>query len=745
MPPRSSRSSRRAPEPPGDGSSRDPDTPSRPASRARGTRRPTRASRALDALFRPRAVAVVGAGRGELQIGHQVVANLVEGGFAGPVHPVNPRARVVRSMACHARVRDVPGPVDLAVLVVPAEAVLAAAADCAAKGVGGLVVISAGFAEVGGEGVERQRRLVALCREHGMRLVGPNCMGVLNTDPAVRLNASFAASPPAPGGAAFLSQSGALGEAILADARSQGLGMSMFASLGNRADVSPTDLLEYWEHDPATRQVLMYLEAFGDPEAFMRAARRVSRSKPILVVKAGRTSRGAAAAVSHTGSLASSEAAVDSLLNQCGVLRIETITDLFNQARAVQAWRWPKGDRVAIVTNAGGPAILATDACIDAGLDVCDLSPSTVERLAASLPPEASTANPVDLIASADAERFDGALAAVLADRRVQMVLALFVSPAMIDASEVARVIARHAGRTRKPLVACLLGKDRGAQALDTLREAGVPHYRFPEEAARALGGLVALQRLQSRPEQPPPRPRRQLARARRAVEGALAEGRRTLKGAELGELLAAYRLPVVPSRIVRSRDEALLAARRLGFPLVAKVVARGIEHKSDRGGVLLGLSNHEELLAAYDDLEQRFGAEHPEMHVLLQEQRSGGVECLFGVATDPQLGRLMAFGLGGIHVEVFKDVVFRLHPLRERDAREMVAGIRGRALLRGARGQPPVDEDQLVDVLLRLSRMLSDVPEIAELDLNPFLAGWDPADSAILDARVALAPPAEG
>ncbi len=696
---------------------------------------------ALDGLFRPRSVAVIGASRRAQQIGHQVVANLVDGGFQGPVHPVNPSAAVVRSMHCHKRVHDIPDPVDLAVLVVPASAVLRAAKDCAAAGVKGLVVISAGFSEVGAAGAARQAELTALCKKHHMRLVGPNCMGVLNTDPAVCLNASFAASPPEPGGAAFLSQSGALGEAILSDARSLGLGVSMFASLGNRADVSPSDLLEYWEHDPATQQILMYLEAFGDPERFMQAARRVSRTKPILVVKAGRSARGAAAAISHTGSLAGSEAAVDSLLNQCGVLRVDTMNHLFALASAVQAGAFPKGNRVAIVTNAGGPAILATDACVAAGLDVGDLSEKTRAKLATFLPPEASLANPVDLIAGADAAVFDKALAAVLSDRRVDMVIAIFVSPVMIDSSTVAKVIAKHFARSSKPITACLLGKDKGEQALATLREAGVPHYRFPEEAARVLAGLTALQRLQSRPDEPAPPLKVRSARARAVIASALADNRATLKGVEMGEVLTAYGLPIVPTRIVSNREQALQAARKLGFPLVAKVVAEGIEHKSDRGGVLLDLRNRDELLDAYDRLEDAFGQEFPGMLVMLQAMRSDGVEVFFGAATDPQLGRLLAFGLGGIHVEILKDVIFRLHPINAFDAREMVQGIRGRAMLQGARGKPPVDEAQLIDVLLRTSRMLSDIPEIVELDFNPYLAAWDRKQSCILDARVRLAP----
>ncbi|RMH00988.1 MAG: CoA-binding protein [Planctomycetota bacterium] len=700
-------------------------------------KRPRPAS--LDAVFRPRSIAVVGASRRRHQIGHEIVRNLVEGGFTGPVYPVNPGAKVVYSMHCHPRVSAIPGPVDLAVLVVPSRHVLAAARDCARKKVKALVVISAGFAEVGGEGAKRQAELVELCRRHGMRIVGPNCMGVLNTDETVAMNATFAATTPTPGGAAFLSQSGALGEAILADARALGVGMSQFASVGNRADVGPPELLEYWEKDPRTRMILMYLESLGDPEAFMAHARRVSRHKPVVVVKSGRTAAGARAAVSHTGSLAGSEAAIDSLFAQCGVLRVDSMKDLFMHARVAQMERMPAGRRVAIVTNAGGPAILATDACVAAGLELAELRPATARQLAKALPPEASWANPVDLIASADAARFDAALGAVVADANVDMVIAIFVSPVMIDAAAVAEVFARHSRATDKPFVACLLGKQQGQAAARTLAAAGVPNFRFPEDAAKALGGLWKMSELRHRDATPPPRFRIQRRRGREAVERALAAGRELLKGTELYELLTAYGIPVVPSRIVREPEAAVAAAEEIGWPVVLKIEAQGVSHKSDRGGVVLDLRNPDELLAAWEDLDRRFRPEAPRLQMLVQALRRDGVETFFGTTTDPQLGRLIAFGLGGIHVEVLKDVVFRLHPLLPADAWEMVEGIRGKELLHGVRGKPPVDEEQLVEMLLRLSRMLSDLPEIRELDLNPFLAGYRGVDSCVLDARVRL------
>jgi acetate---CoA ligase (ADP-forming) len=702
------------------------------------TKKPALAKRlkSLDALFRPRSIAVIGAGRTPNTIGHEIVRNLVTAGFTGPVYPVNPNAGVVRSMHCYSDVASIPGDVDLAILVVPAKFVASAARDCGKNGVRGLVCITAGFAEVGDEGVERQQELMEICETYGMRLIGPNCMGILNSADEFKMNASFANSKLKPGEAAFMSQSGALGAVILNDAEAMGLGMSMFASLGNRPDVSPSDLLEYWEADPATKQVLMYLEAFGEPEHFMSIARRVSRTKPILVVKSGRSARGARAAISHTGSLAGSEVAVDSLLEQCGVLRMDSMKELFALASAVQAGCYPKGRRVAIVTNAGGPGILATDACVAEGLELCDLDKKTRTKLKAFLPPEASTANPVDLIASADATSFDKSLALVMADKNVDMVLAIFVAPIMIDAASVAAAFAKHAKSRRKPLLACLPGLPESSAALELLRRAEIPNYSFPGDAAQVLAGLVRLRELRERPEEPVPKFRVRKKQARGLIAGAIADGRELLGESEVAGILEAYGLPLVPSALVKNREEALLAARRIGFPLVGKVEAEEIIHKSDRGGVILDLRNREELLTAYDTLEDKFLAEAPNMQVLLQSMNSNGVETFFGVASDPLLGRMLAFGLGGVHVEILKDVVFRLHPLSPLDAREMVEAVRGKALFEGARGKPPVDKEELAEILMRLSQMLTDNPEIAELDLNPFLAGYRGESSYVLDMR---------
>lgn len=709
------------------------------ASRSKSNGPKTNAANSLDKLFRPHSIAVIGASKRVHQIGHQIVCNLVEGNFSGPVYPVNPKARVVHSAHCFKKVTAIPGRVDMAVIVVPAPMVLQAARDCGKKGVGGIVVITAGFSEVGGEGQARQDELVAICKKYGMRMIGPNCMGILNTASDISMNASFADTQPIRGSAAFLSQSGALGAAILSDSRSLGLGLSQFASVGNRADVSPADLLEYWGEDEATTEILMYLEAFGEPERFMPIARRVSRKKPILVVKSGRTAQGAKAAISHTGSLAGSEAAVDSLLYQCGVLRVDSMKELFAMASAVQTGKLPSGRRLAIVTNAGGPGILATDAIVSKGLVMSELDPKTTAKLRKLLPPEASVQNPVDLIASADAKRFDEVLKVVRADPGVDMILAIFVAPIMIDAESVARVFAKHGKASKKPFLTCLPGKDQDDEAIRVLHDAGVPNYRFPEEAAAVLIGLRKLKKLRERPDEKAPKFRVQKKRARDIVEGALADGRALLNGTELFGLMKAYGIAVVPSSLVSTREAALKKAKKLGFPLVAKVEIPELSHKSDSGGVILGIRDREDLLDAFDTLEQRFAETYPGMQVLLQSMRSDGVETFFGAASDPVFGKMLAFGLGGIHVEILKDVVFRVHPLTPADATEMVNGIRSVMMLEGARGKPPVNKAELEDLLLRLSQMLTDVPEITELDLNPFLAGYEGKGSCVLDMRVGL------
>jgi acetyltransferase len=700
-------------------------------------------ARELDAIFRPRSVAVVGASRRRQTIGREVLRNLLDFEFNGPVYPVNPSATVVHSIRAYKRIGDVPGPVDLAVIIVPRERVLSVVDECGRAGVRGLVVITAGFKEVGEEGAALEERLERRVRKHGMRMVGPNCMGVINTEPDVQLNATFAAAAPEHGNVGFISQSGALGEAILADAARSGIGVAMFVSMGNKTDISGNDLLEYWEHDDRVQTILMYLESFGNPHKFTQLARRITRRKPIITVKAGRTAAGARAASSHTGSIVGRDVAAESLLEQCGVLRVSSLEEMFVKATALAQQPVPAGDRVAIVTNAGGPGILCTDSCIGHGLQLAQLSATTRRALRRALPAEASIDNPVDMIASADASRYRAALARVKSDPGVDGIIAIFVSPIMIDAYEVARAIA-EAGGGEKPVLAVFMGKRRSGEGLKELRRGRVPVYRFPEEAAAAMSALARYRTLRDRPKGRQVRFRVRRAIAAEAFAAARQARRTALLPDEVRSVLRAYGLPVAPSRTAGNAAEAIAAAQELGYPVVLKVSSTRIDHKTDVGGVKLDLRNADEVAAAYTELTRRLLRRDPDLRVSVQRLVSGGREVILGMTHDPQFGPLMMFGLGGIYVEVLRDVAVGIHPLTDVTARGMIERVRAYPLLAGVRGENPVALNLIEEALLRLSRLVSDFEdEIAEMDINPFIVTEKADDSFVVDARIHLRPPA--
>ncbi len=698
----------------------------------------------LDALLRPRSVAVIGASRERNSISYDLLHNLLGYGFTGPVFPVNPRADSVHSLKCYPSVEAIPDPIDLAILVVPRQHVLGHAEACARKGVKGLVVITAGFKEVGGEGEKLEAQLREITQRAGMRLVGPNCMGLINTDPAVRLQGSFSATAePLAGPIAFSSQSGALGEAILALMTQRGLGLSMFVSLGNKADVSGNDLLEYWEQDPRTKVILMYLESFGNPRRFLETARRVSRGKPILAMKSGRTAAGARAAASHTGSLAGTDVAVDCLLAQAGVLRCDTIEEMFQYAAALATQPPPKGDRVAVVTNAGGPGILAVDACVRRGLQVAPLSAATQARLRPALPPEASCANPVDMIASARGEHYEASLRAVAEDPEIDAILTIFTSLDIIDSMAVAEGILAGIAGTQKPVLVCFMGKVATKPAIARLKDAGLPVYTFPEEAASAMAALARRRAWLERPAG---------ARAsfddfdRATIAGTFAAvraaGRRVLTLVEATSVLQAAGIPMASWLAAAGAEEAAIAAAALGGPVALKVSSAVITHKSDQGGVRLGLADGAAVRDAAHAMLSAARAQDPAATLLVQRMAKGGTEVIFGATVDPKFGPLLMFGLGGIFVEILHDVAFRLAPLADIDAEELLAEIKGAPILDGARGHPAVDRAVLREVLLRLSQLLTDFPEIEELDLNPFFAAPTRAASVAADARVLLRAP---
>lgn len=705
----------------------------------RGPARHAAGATDLAPLLAPRTIAVIGAARRVSSIGHQILTNLIDYGFTGTVYPVNPHAASVRSVQAYHGIGDVPAAVDLAVIVVPKEQALDAAEACGAAKVKGLVVITAGFREIGGDGVARERALMEIVRRHGMRMIGPNCMGVINADPAVSMNATFAPTMPPFGHAAFVSQSGALGLSVLDYAREYGIGISQFVSIGNNPDVTGTDLLEQWEHDPAVQVILMYVENFGDPQRFLASASRITKEKPIIVVKSGRSRAGARAASSHTGALAASDTAVDAMLTQAGVLRANSVEELFDMAMGFGVVARPRSRRTAVLTNAGGPGILAADAMEAHGLELVELSPATVEALRPLFPPEASIRNPLDMIASATPAGYQAALTTFLADPQIDAVVPIFVPPFGVKQEDVAEAIV-SAARTRpdKPMLAVLMGLKGLPQGRAELHEAGIPAYIFPESAARALSALNRQNEWEARvAAQATPREVDRAAAAS-VLAAARATGRDQLTQEESMALLRTYGIPVADVRHVAEGDDLAAAGDAVGYPLVLKLSSADITHKTDVGGVQVGIEDEGELQRAHTEMMRRVREAAPDARIdgmVLQRMVSGGRETIAGITRDPRFGALLMFGLGGVFVEVLQDVIFRVAPVDDAQALDMVRGIRGARVLTGVRGAAPVSEPAIVDVLCRLSQLAVDFPTIMELDVNPLLAL--PDGVVAVDARV--------
>ena len=696
----------------------------------------------LDAILKPRTVAVIGASRSPSHIGHQITANLIQYGFTGAVYPVNPSAAAVCSVKAYPEIGSVPDPVDLAVIVVPKHLVSGIAEECADAGVRGLVVITAGFREMGPEGAERERSLAELVRSRGMRMVGPNCLGVINADPAFSLNATFAPVMPPFGSAALMSQSGAMGVNILDYAREYQIGLAQFVSVGNKADVSSNDLLLQWEDDPAVSTILMYVENFGNPRRFLETASRITKRKPIIALKAGRSASGARAASSHTGALAASNAAVDALLAQAGVLRATSVEELFDMAMGFSATTRPRSRRTAVLTNAGGPGILAADALEANGLTVVELRPETVAAMKPLFPEEASIRNPVDMIASAQPASYRQALEILLSDRQVDCAVAVFVPPFGVSQEAVAEsIVSAVRNRPGKTVVAVLMGRVGLSEGRADLHAVGVPAFIFPESAARALAALCRYQEWLGRPAIPITPLPVDHDRAAAVIARARGAGRLHLEQSEALELFESYGIPTAAARIARSAEEAAAVASELRFPIVMKVVSPDIDHKSDVGGVTLGIDDADAARGAYEDMMRDVGRRAPNARldgVLVQRMIRGGLETIVGVSRDRLFGPLVMFGLGGIYVEALRDVVFRVAPISPLDARDMLDGIRGTPILAGMRGRAGVNRDALVDVLRRVSQLAIDFPDIEELDLNPLLA-FESRVVAV-DARVRLA-----
>lgn len=697
----------------------------------------------LKLFFEPSSVAVIGASRDPEKLGFAVLHNLVEGGYAekGAVYPINPKAEAILGLQAYASVMDVPGPIDLAVIVIPYPYVPDALRVCGEKGIPAAIVISAGFREAGMEGLERERELLAIATEYSIRLIGPNCLGVIDTH--TPLNASFSAGTPPRGPMAFMSQSGALGTAILDWAQAGRLGLAKFVSLGNKADVSEIDLLEAWADDPATKVILIYSEGLPNGEEFIRVAREVTLKKPVVAIKSGVTQSGSRAVSSHTGSLAGSEQAYQAAFRQAGVIRAESMEELFDIALALGYQPPLLGDRIAIITNAGGPGILATDALEHAGMSLARFELATKLALEEFLPGAASSANPVDVLGDARADRYAFALEKVAADPNVDGLLVVLTPQAMTEIADTARAVGELAQRIEKPVLTCFMGEAKIAAGIDILAGYDVPNYPFPERAASAFKAMSRYRQIQTRPASEYAQFDVNQEITTTLFQKVRREGRFSIGDAEARDILFAYGLKAPDSRLAATPDEAVAMAAEMGFPVVLKIASPDILHKTDVGGVKVGLRNAEEVRDAFELMTYRAERYLPEARLWgcqVQEMAPpGGIEVLVGMNRDPQFGPLVTFGLGGIYVETLKDVTFRVAPFTVRDAENMLGEIRAHALLDGVRGQPPVDKDAIKDTLLRIGQLVTDFPEIIELDINPLIVYPKGQGAIAIDMRLVI------
>jgi acetyl coenzyme A synthetase (ADP forming)-like protein len=698
-------------------------------------------SNMLDMFFRPESVAVIGASRDATKLGHGILQNIVQYGYKGAVYPINPSSPEVLGLPAYPSVLDVPGPVELAVIVVPARFVSSVLEECGQKGVKGAIIISAGFREVGRNGKQRENELLAIARRYGMRLIGPNVLGVIDTISG--LNASFAVGMPRRGTIAFMSQSGALCTSILDMALAQGVGFSHFVSLGNKADTNEIDFLEAWQSDPHTHVIVAYLEGIVDGARFMEVARKVNMRKPIVAIKSGTTSAGSRAVSSHTGTLAGSEKAYDAAFNQVGIIRARSVEDLFDYSVAFARQPLLASDRIAVVTNAGGPGIMAADAIEREGLQLASLEPETQLLLRERLPSAASVANPIDVLGDSLADRYDIAINAALSDPNVGAVVVILTPQVMTQIDETARAVGNASARHDKPIMACFMGEATVGSGVHILNEMQVPNYRVPE---RAVAALRAMSRYRQWREDPPPAITRfdvDIEKTRAVLDRVREEGRVTIGDAESREIMKAYGISMPQSELAANSEEAVAAAESIGYPVVMKIASPDILHKTDIGGVKLNLSSPTDVRDAFDLLVYRATRYMPDAEIwgcLVQEQVRGGKEIILGMSRDPQFGPLLLFGLGGIYVEALKDVTFRVAPIDAREAREMIAEIRAFSLLRGVRGEAPSDLDAIIDTLLRVSQLVTDFPEIAELDINPLIVFEQGRGALGLDMRLVLA-----
>lgn len=703
-------------------------------------------AKSLKNLFEPASVAVIGASRRKEAVGYAILNNLVTAGFKGPVYPINPKATDIDGLACFPSINDVKNPVDLAVLIIQSDSVPEVLKACGEKGIRSAIIISAGFREVGGQGIKLEKQVAELVKQYQMTVLGPNCLGLINTDERNPLNASFSRTMPSSGNIAFVSQSGALCTAILDFAKGEKIGFSKFVSFGNKVDVNELDLLRYLKDDSKTDVILMYVEDIVDGNAFIDVARDItsdpSKGKPIVAIKAGRTAQGAKAASSHTGSLMGSDEVYEAIFAQAGVLRVNSVEGLFNVALGFAYQPVPKGPRVAIVTNAGGPGIMATDACVRYGLEMAEISSETKDALKPVLPPTANFSNPIDVIGDAQQDRYEHAMNCVLNDPNVDSAIVVLTPQAMTDIDGTANAIVRMKEKSAKTMLACFMGSVDVAPGIKILQEHKIPQYKFPEEAAFTLGAMVRHSHWMGRPRTQVRVFSVDWPVVKTVFDDVKAKKQTLLNAYQSMKVLKAYGFPVLPFDLAKNGIEARTKAQEIGFPVVLKIVSPDIVHKLDVGGVRLNLQQAGDVESAFNEMTSAVRQRNPQAEiegVFVQAMGVKGREVILGMNRDAHFGPVLMFGLGGTYVEVMKDVIFRLAPIRELTARKMIESIRTYAILKGVRGQNPADIDAIAESIERLSQLACDHPEIAEIDINPLVVYDVDQGARVIDARIIL------
>jgi acetyltransferase len=694
----------------------------------------------LDSIFYPKSIAVIGASRQPGTVGHSLLANIIGSHIQGIVYPVNPKAKGILGVKAYPSVKDIPDKIELAVIIVPSRLVPLVLEECGQEGIKGVIIISAGFKEIGGDGIELEKTVKDIIKQYDMSLVGPNCLGLINTDPESQMNATFGMMFPDEGNIAFVSQSGALCVAVLEYAKESNVGFSKFISMGNKAGITENELLLYLKDDPKTDVIMMYLEDLVNGREFMNIAREITSNstdpKPIVALKAGRTLMGARAASSHTGSLAGSDRVYDAIFEQCGVLRVETMEELFDYVEAFASQPLPAGKNVSILTNSGGPGILATDSCIHYGLNIASFSATTQNALKKVLPPEASYNNPVDLIADAQEERYEASLRAILKDKKVDSSIVILTPASFTRVDKIATSIAKIAKQFEKPILCCFLGVYDVSRGIKILEDNGIPNYRFPESASRVLAEMANFQSWLCRPKTEVKKFKIIKSQARKIIDSVKREGRHFLLEHE------AYGVLKARSTLAASQKQAETAAQNIGFPVVLKIASPDVLHKFDYGAVKLDLKNQKEIRSAYQDIIKNVRAKKPRAKItgiLVEEMAVQGKEVILGMNRDPQFGPILMFGLGGIYVEALEDVTFRLAPIRELTATMMINKTKTHKILDGYRGEPVYDMPAIEDCLKRLSQLVTDFDDIKELDLNPLIVYEKGKGCTIVDARIIL------